>query len=177
MPTLNERSIAEESSKIMAELAKRIYIPTTPSSPPGLVEANTLDPWSAAGQYALGWTYLCVVLVFLITFTRIYHWWTDKLRQALFKEEMKKHAVAYSPDDDCYSMGNMATGRTADQLFPREPEKPNRPEYQSAASSITPINDTLALFRWIFYRPIPELKWKKHSLSFPSLAVTGTLII
>lgn len=169
------------ASAIVAEVAKRINIPSTPTSPAGLIEANTVDPWSQAGKYALGWTYLCIILVVLVAVTRVYHLWTDKLRQALYKEHVQEKLAAYAPSpDDMYSaQSNLGTGCTADQLFPRHPETDTnaRPTYQHSTSSIGPINDTLALFRWIFYRPIPELRWRKHSMSFPSLAVTCLLII
>ncbi len=147
-------------SSTMADLAKRVYIPTTPSSLPGQIEANTVDPWINAGQYALGWTYFCVVIVFLVSATRVYHWWTDKMRQALYKTEVQKNMMAYSPESE-YAMSNMTSSNTADQFFQHEIEKQHRPEYQSAASSINFINDTLALFRWIFYRPIPEINYYK----------------
>src|SRR5450432_3310256 len=169
------RGVAE-SSKTMAQLGKRILIPLTPTSPPGLVEANTVDPWKDAGKYALGWTYFCLILIFLITITRMYHFWTDKLRQALYKEEVEKNAYTYSPETD-FGMTNMETGRTADQLFPRSPVNKEQINYQSRWSSIGPINDTLALFRWIFYRPIPEIRYKWIELIFPSLALTSLLTI
>jgi predicted ferric reductase len=181
MPGLDGNAMmgrASEGSQTMTELAKRIKIPLTPTSPPGLVEALTVDPWTAAGSYALGWTYFCLILVFLITITRMYHYWTDKLRQALYKEEMEKRAWEYQPEVDYdHTMDNMMTGGTTDQFFPRTTEKNDAPQYQSRWSSIGFINDTLALFRWVFYRPIPEIRWKFIELIFPSLAVTGLLII
>lgn len=165
-------------SQTYAELAKRIYIPLTSSSPAGLVEADTVDPWIKSGKYALGWTYFCVVLVVLVSVTRVYHLWTDKLRQAMHKIEVEKHIANYSPDTD-YAMQNLGTGATIDQLFPRTGEKAViLSRGQSHWSSIGPVNDTLALFRWIFYRPVPEIRWrKKIILSFPSLAVIAILII
>jgi predicted ferric reductase len=172
--------MAAEASRTMAQLAKRIKIPLTPTSPPGLVEALTVDPWTAAGQYALGWTYFCLILVFLITITRMYHYWTDKLRQALYKEEMDRRAWEYQPEVDYdNTMDNMMTGGTTQQFFPRPTinEKEDLPQYQSRWSSIGFINDTLALFRWIFYRPVPEIHWKFVHIIFPSLAVTTLLIV
>lgn len=75
----------------------------------------------------------------------------------------------------------MITGNTVDQLFPREQtqeKSSDESRYQSTASSLSFINDTLALFRWIFYRPIPEIRYyKKRRLSFPSLAVVSVLAI
>lgn len=165
-------------SGTVAELAARVNIPTTPTSPPGQIEANTVDPFKEAGKYALGWTYFCIILVSLISAARVYHWWTDKLRQALYKDEQEANAMAYSPDLD-YGMGHtgMVTSNTVDQLFPRTEEKTHS-SYQTTASSINIINDTIALFRWIFYRPIPEIRYyKKKRLSFPSLAVVCVIVI
>lgn len=179
MPISSEEvHTVEAGSRTFAELAKRIYIPLTPTSPPGLVEADTVDPFNQAWKYALGWTYFCIVLLVLVSVTRAYHAWTDKLRQAMHKQEVEKYLQQWSPAED-YAMGNMETGRTVDQLFPRQGEKAfELTRGQSHWSSIGVVNDTLALFRWIFYRPVPEVKWnKKIWLSFPSLAVIGIIII
>ncbi|KAF4624922.1 hypothetical protein G7Y89_g13248 [Cudoniella acicularis] len=174
-----DTSAARAGSRTLEELAKRIYIPLTSTSPPGLIEADTVDPWILSGKYALGWTYLCVILVVLVAITRAYHLWTDKIRQAMHKHEVEQYYGNYSPDQD-YAMMNMQTGQTEDQFFPREQvEKPiTLTRGQSHWSSIGPVNDTLALFRWIFYRPVPEIRWKKKTvLSFPSLAVIAILTI
>ena len=124
--TSGEMSAARAGSQTLQELAKRIYIPLTATSPPGLVEADTVDPWTQAGKYALGWTYFCIVLMVLVATARVYHLWTDKLRQAMHKQEVQQQMTQYqySPDNE-YGMANMETGRTVDQLFPREGvEKP-----------------------------------------------------
>jgi predicted ferric reductase len=165
-------------SRTIAELGKRILIPLTPTSPPGLVEADTVDPWTKSGKYALGWTYFCLVLLVLVTITRAYHAWTDKLRQAMHKEEVEQFLNQW-PTEEEYAAGNMYTGRTVDQLFPRAGEKAfELTRGQSHWSSISIVNDTLALFRWIFYRPVPEIKWNnKTRLSFPSLAVLAIVLI
>ena len=177
--TPEEVSAVRAGTQTFVELAKRINIPLTPTSPAGLIEADTVDPWNKSGKYALGWTYFCLVLVVLVAVTRIYHLWTDKIRQAMHKQEVEKHMRATYAQDTEFAMGSMETGRTADQLFPREGEKGFAlTRGQSHWSSIGAVNDTLALFRWIFYRPVPELKWKKMTLlSFPSLAVIGILVI
>jgi hypothetical protein len=127
---------AREATRTMAELARRLNIPRTPTSPPGLIEADTVDPWSDAGKYALGWTYFCLVLVSLVTITRLYHYWTDKLRQALYKEVMEQQAIQnYVPELE-YPMHNMETGAAADQQLPRESEKTEYQIYQSRWSSL-----------------------------------------
>ncbi|KAG9238738.1 ferric reductase like transmembrane component-domain-containing protein [Amylocarpus encephaloides] len=182
---LAEMSIKRAGSRTMANLAKRIHIKITPTSPPGLIEANRLDPWDKAGKYALGWTYFCIVLVVLVAITRVYHLWTDKIRQAMHKQEIQQYYGEYTPDDD-YIMEDMhqgqfghTRGHTREQLFPLPGEKGvELTRGQSHWSSIRAVNDTLALFRWIFYRPVPEIKYKKRIvLGFPSLAVIAILVI
>ncbi|KAJ5051860.1 uncharacterized protein L3040_001627 [Drepanopeziza brunnea f. sp. 'multigermtubi'] len=180
MPSIFGQISAERAgSQTLVEISKRINIPLTATSPPGLIEANTVDPFDKSGKYGLGWTYFCLVLVVLVGVTRCYHLWTDKLRQAMHKHEVEQHMMTYSPDSD-YAMGNIVTGGTGQQLFPRENDEKSfvLTRGQSHWSSFGFVNDTLALFRWIFYRPVPEIKWKKGIiLSFPSLAVIAILVI
>jgi predicted ferric reductase len=172
-------------SEMLSELAKRINIPLTPTSPPGLVEANSIDPWKKSGKYALGWTYFCLVLVVLVAVTRVYHLWTDKIRQAMHKHEVQQHYGNYSPEDE-YAMEEMQGGQMGfnrdhnqQQIYPQDGEKAMElTRGQSHWSSIRAVNDTLALFRWIFYRPVPEVKYKKKVLlGFPSLSVIAILAI
>lgn len=172
-------SAVRAGTQTFAELAKRIYIPLTATSPAGLVEADTVDPWSQSGKYALGWTYFCLVMVFLVSVTRLYHLWTDKLRQAMHKQEVEQHVANSYRQNPEYAMENMGTGATVEQLFPRPGEKAFAlTRGTNRWSSIGFVNDTLALFRWIFYRPVPELHWKKKViLSFPSLSVIAILTI
>ncbi|KAI9054346.1 hypothetical protein LZ554_001510 [Drepanopeziza brunnea f. sp. 'monogermtubi'] len=160
MPSIFGQISAERAgSQTLVEISKRINIPLTATSPPGLIEANTVDPFNKSGKYGLGWTYFCLVLVVL--------------------HEVEQHMVTYSPDSD-YAMGNIVTGGTGQQLFPRENDEKSfvLTRGQSHWSSIGFVNDTLALFRWVFYRPVPEIIWKKRRiLSFPSLAVIAILVI
>lgn len=179
MSASGDMSAVRVGSQTLVELAKRIEIPLTATSPPGLIEANTVDPFSKSGKYALGWIYFGLVLVVLVGITRCYHLWTDKLRQAMHKHEVEQQMVTYSPDAD-YAMGNIGTGGTGQQFFPRGNDGQTMvfTRGQSHWSSIGVVNDTLALFRWIFYRPVPEIKWKRKTiLSFPSLAVIAILVI
>ncbi|KAF5873007.1 putative ferric reductase transmembrane component 7 protein [Botrytis fragariae] len=175
-------SAVEAASQAVQSLAKRIYIPFTAASPPGLIAANTLDPWNKAGKYALAWTYFPVIIVCLVAITRAYHLWTDKLRQAYHKNEVEKQLVRYyQQQQDEYTMTNIHTGESEQQFFPATTldEKPYIVVTKGSHwSSIPLINDTLALFRWVFYRPIPELRYKKKLITaFPSLAVVALLII
>ncbi len=177
---IEDMSAARAGSRTLAELAKRINIPLTPTSPPGLIEADTVDPWTKSGKYGLGWTYFCLLLLLLVTVTRVYHLWTDKLRQAMHKQEVERYLQqVYAAEAEQYAIGEMRTGGTADQLFPRDAEKSmNLTRGQSRWSSIGAVNDTLALFRWIFYRPVPDIMYKKEVLlSFPSLSVICLLLV
>lgn len=167
----------------MTELAKRIDIPLEPNSPAGLVQALTEDPWSQSGKYGLGWTYFALVLAALAMFTRIWHYWQDKIRQAIYKQEMEQHfRNLYSLDPEWDRSAALATAVTAAgsgrHFFPDEPpneEKNFRPK--AHFSSVTFVNDTLALFRWVFYRSIPDIIWRKHRFTFSSLAVLGCAFI
>lgn len=181
MPVAMGNALVERAgSQTLVELAKRLYIPLTPTSPPGLVEANTLDPFNKSGKYALGWTYYCIILLMAVTVTRCYHLWTDKLRQAMHKQEVEEYLQQnyYVPDNE-YAMQNMQSSATVDPLFSRVEEKDmGLTRGSSRWSSISWVNDTLALFRWIFYRPVPSIRWKKTVLvSFPSLSIIILLTV
>lgn len=166
----NINGLAAWIGRSISDLTKRINIPLTPTSPPGLVQANVVDPWSQSGKYALGWTYFALALMGGVLVVRIWHYWQDKIRQAIYKQEVEDHYQnLYSIEAD-YAMA-MQTGQ-AQQFFPDGPamgDKQFRPK--AHFSSVGIVNDTLALFRWVFYRPIPDIAWKKHRFTFSSLAV------
>ncbi|KXJ94090.1 ferric reductase like transmembrane component [Microdochium bolleyi] len=159
------------ATRTATELIRRILIPLTPTSPPGLVEANTVDPWIQSGKYALGWTYFSIALVGAVVMVRIWHWWQDKIRQAIYKQDMEQHYR------DLYSLAPeiapsaMQTNATTQHFFPEDGGEKKDFKPRSDFSAIGPILDTLALFRWVFYRPIPDLVWRKWRLTFSSLAV------
>ncbi|ORY67624.1 ferric reductase like transmembrane component [Pseudomassariella vexata] len=159
------------ASRNMAELAKRILIPLTASSPPGLVEANTIDPWSKSGKYALGWTYFCLALMGVVIFVRIWHWWQDKIRQAIYKQEVERHYQNLYSLDAEHTMTALQTGTTGGHFFPETGEE--KPDFKPKTdfSAVGPVLDALALFRWVFYRPVPDLVWRKHRFTFSSAAV------
>lgn len=177
------REMAESATKTVSELAKRIFIPLTPTSPPGQVEANTVDPWIKSGKYALGWTYFCLALMVFVIVVRIWHFWQDKIRQAIYKQEVEEHYNhLYSLDPD-YAQHNMGTGQTSQRHFFPDDNSPSgvieEKQFRPKAhfSSVTPVLDTLALFRWIFYRPIPDIVWRRHRFTFSSLAVLAVVFV
>jgi predicted ferric reductase len=177
------RSAADATPGTLAELAKRINIPLAPNSPPGLVQALTVDPWSQSGKYGLGWTYFALAIGGLAVFMRVWHYWQDKIRQAIYKQDMEQHFQnLYSMDPGWDRSAALATGMTASEsgrhFFPEEPhveEKKFKPK--AHFSSVGFFNDTLALFRWVFYRPIPDIVLGKHRFTFSSLAVLGCAFI
>ncbi|KAI9841243.1 MAG: hypothetical protein M1837_000908 [Sclerophora amabilis] len=151
-------------------LVKRIILPDNSTNSLGLDTASLQDPWSQAGKYALGWVYFCIILVVVSVILRFYHLWTDKIRTALYKEEAELASKTSSPDTD-YEMANLDTNNTVAKLFPRPRELPQRPKAQSSVSSVGPINNCIAFIRWLFYRPLPSIVWKKRTFSFPSIGI------
>ncbi|KAK8070901.1 ferric reductase transmembrane component 7 [Apiospora hydei] len=167
------------ASRTIGQLAKRIHIPLTATSPPGLVEALTVDPWDRAGKYGLGWTYFCLALMGSVLFVRIWHWWQDKIRQAIYKQDVERHyRDLYSLDPE-QAMTAMQTEQPGRHFFPEtnhEEKKDFKP--RSDFSSITPVLDALALFRWVFYRPIPDLPlyWQSIQFGSPPVAIRAGMI-
>ncbi|ERS98492.1 uncharacterized protein SPSK_05919 [Sporothrix schenckii 1099-18] len=182
-------------------LARRIYIPLTPTSPPGLVEADTVDPWIKSGKYGLAFTYFAAALTASVLVVRLWHYWQDKIRQAIYKQEVEEHynhlyladpewdqppgtaasiaAAAAAANANANAGHGNATPPTAYTIghnssrhfFPDEVKAETAFRPKAHMSSITVVNDALALFRWIFYRPIPDLVIFKHRFTFSSLAV------
>ncbi|KAM5346761.1 hypothetical protein ACJ41O_009766 [Fusarium nematophilum] len=174
-PNLNIREAVDEATKSFSGLIKRISIPLTPDSPPGLVQAHTVDPWEKSGKYALGWTYFALALIGTVLFMRVWHFWQDKIRQAIYKQEVEEHyRNAYNIEADYAMAAGLPTGQTGQQFFPEVDmgEKNFRPK--AHFSSVNIVNDILALFRWIFYRPIPDFVWGRRRVTFSSLAVLTT---
>ncbi|PSR75521.1 ferric reductase transmembrane component 7 [Coniella lustricola] len=171
---LTIRGMAEAMSQRTEELAKRIYIPLTATSPPGLVQADTVDPWLKSGKYGLAWTYFALVLLVAVIIVRLWHYWQDKIRQAIYKQEVEQYynnlwaADAQHAQDASHTGGQGTPGR---HFFPEEEKAATAFRPDAHFSSIGLINDTLALFRWVFYRPIPDLRWRKHRITFSSSAV------
>ncbi|KAI0602581.1 ferric reductase like transmembrane component [Biscogniauxia sp. FL1348] len=167
----DSQPLAVGASRTLAELAKRIYIPLTATSPPGLVEANTIDPWSQSGKYGRGWTYFSLALMACVVFVRVWHWWQDKIRQAIYKQEVEQHYRDLYSLDPAYAVTGAHTAQTGRHFFPEEGGEKKDFKPKSDFSAVGPVLDTLALFRWVFYRPVPDIVWRKRRFTFSSLAV------
>ncbi|GJN69268.1 hypothetical protein PLICBS_003316 [Purpureocillium lilacinum] len=164
------RAMAADAGQTISKLFRRINIPLTATSPPGLVQANVVDPWSQSGKYALGWTYFALAMMACVIVVRVWHYWQDKIRQAIYKQEVEDYyRNMYSMDTD-YATA-LHSGQ-AGQFFP-EGDGLGYKQFRPKAhfSSVGVVNDTLALFRWLFYRPIPDIVIGKHRFTFSSLAV------
>ncbi|CAK3893968.1 Ferric cupric reductase transmembrane component 7 [Lecanosticta acicola] len=166
---LPERRILEGVST----LEKRVYIPCcNSSSPPGLVEAETVDPWQQSGKYALGWVYFAIILLALTTAVRRYHYWNDKIRVASHEAFMEEVAKTASPATD-YAVSAPNTDRSTRKFFPTEGPLQQPPNAHADSSSNWFVRILLGSIRHVFYHPIPSIKLlrKLRPVNFPSPGV------
>lgn len=116
---LGHLNVAERDvTNVLTTLVRRINIPFNSSSPAGLIEANTRDPWKKSGKYALAYVYFCIPFLIVAGLLRYYHLFTDKIRTALHQEEVLKSATTSSPDTD-YEMSVIYTDKSTNKFFPR----------------------------------------------------------
>ena len=154
-------------------LVKRVNVTITGNSTAGLIAASKQDPWLKAGKYSLGWVYFSIILLLATCIIRLYHIWTDKIRRALYKEEIAKSSKTSSPESD-YEMANLGTSNSTGRFFPRDGALPQESTPESSMLSIAPINNSIAMLRWIFYRPFPTLRYRRREFSLPA---PGVLVI
>lgn len=169
MPTLWDHIVGGSPTVSVRSLTKRINIPLTSNSPAGLVAASKQDPWTGAGKYALGWVYFSIIILVMTALIHCYHWLTDRIRRATYKEVIKSSTTS-SPDTD-YEMANLPTNSSGRKLFPRPRNDAQKVQQQSSMSSSTPLNNTIAIFRYVFYRPLPSLRFRKMQVGLPSAGV------
>ncbi|KAK3706649.1 hypothetical protein LTR37_012658 [Vermiconidia calcicola] len=161
-------------------LGKRVEIPCcNSSSPPGLVEAATIDPWQESGKYALAWVYFSIILLVLVSAMRWYHFWHDKIRTAVHKGIVEEAAKIGSPDPDPDHSG-LSSAQSTKKFFPKEGPLPGQPKPEPPQSSTSrPIYAAIALFRLVFYRPIPtfRLRYGWRRLVFPSPGIILVVVM
>lgn len=164
----SERDITQGVSSLL----RRVNIPFNSSSPAGLIEANTVDPWNKSGKYALAYVYFCIILLVTAAVMRYYHLFTDKIRTAIRQEELLQALTISSPDTD-FETSTLCTDKSTMKFFPREGQLPSVPKTQPSISSVAIINNLVALFRFIFYRPVRPVNLKKgwRPIDFPPLSV------
>lgn len=165
-----------QATRSVSGVVKRLLIPLTPTSPPGLVQADTVDPWSKSGKYALGWTYFAAAISACVFLVRMWHFWQDKIRQAIYKQQVETHYQETYNVDANFVQAAIRTG-TAQEFFPEGNPMGEKFRPKAHFSSIGFINDTLALFRWVFYRSVPDVAIGKYRFTFSSLAVLATTFL
>lgn len=170
MPALWDHIAGGSPTASFGSLTKRINIPITSNSPAGLVAARKQDPWTGAGKYALGWVYFSVIILVITALIHCYHWLTDRIRRATYKEEAMKSSAISSPVTD-YEMANLPTNSSNRNFFPRPRNDVQETQQQSSMSSSKPLNSTIAIFRYVFYRPLPSFGFRKIQVTLPSAGV------
>lgn len=162
------------------ELVKRVRIPINSTTPPHLIDAIKQDPWTQADKYALGWVYFCIILLFFATALRIWNYWGDRIRIALYKDEVITSAISASAvsANSPWDMPSTATDNSRQVFFPPTgPLLHRQQKQQSTASAIAPFNNVISVFRYVFYRPMPVLKVRGWRFTFPSAAVLVIIMI
>lgn len=180
IPDYLEARSLRESEQLFNELYKRVNVPINSTTPPALLDAIQNDPFSRAGKYGLLFVYFAIILLVTTAFMRVFHYWGDKIRTALHKEEVIESAKEWSANSATEESALPASSQTDSStrhFFPATgPLIPTRPKKQAAVSAIAPINNVIAVFRWVFYRPIPPLRIWKFRFVFPSLNVMVIVI-
>lgn len=189
-----DRETLSTIERSIEELVKRVNIPINSTTPPALQDAIQHEPFHSAGKYGLLFVYVGIILVVTSTLMRMYYYWGDKIRTALYKEEFLNSASATSPpgfspqqgyqgyhgymDNELPSALSANTDGSTRHFFPlKGPLPTEKPKQQAAMSAIAPLNNTIALFRWIFYRPVPALRIRRFTFTFPSLGVLVIMTI
>ncbi|KAL4757943.1 putative metalloreductase transmembrane component [Aspergillus foveolatus] len=152
-------------------LVKRIDFPSDTPWGDAVLEERQRDSWSKAGKYGRGWVYFSLVLLAIATAIRFYHTWGDRVRIAIHKE--KPQAGFQSPQDE-YELPSAATDSSTTLFFPAQGSLHTK--QQSSVSTVAPLNNAIALARWIFYRSLPEVRVGKYRIVFPSLGASAIIL-
>jgi len=181
-PGRSNVNLALPDYDILRALTKRICIPYNSSSPAGLIEADTVDPFAASGKYALGFVYFAVVLLVLTAAKRVYYLWKDKLRIAIHDGENEKLRDAARESQDVMVASPRSTRLSLQSMASKASiEKVEQDEEVDAQEMSTTQNEqpwlertfdiSIALIRFLVYRPLPEIVLRRHwrPIIFPSL--------
>ncbi|EXJ62370.1 hypothetical protein A1O7_02804 [Cladophialophora yegresii CBS 114405] len=192
MPSVPSEALAlltrRATEQTTEELLKRVNIPINSTTPPALLDAIQHDPFNSADKYGLIFVFIGIILVVTTTIKRLYYYWGDKIRTALYKEEVINSAstlspVGFSPHAGfgTYELPSAISAHTdasTRHFFPdKGPLVAEKAKQQAAVSAIAPLNNAIAFFRWIFYRPIPAIRIGKYRFTFPSLGVLAVMLI
>ncbi|KMU91780.1 Fre7p [Coccidioides immitis H538.4] len=158
--------VSRDTQGSLVSIVKRIDIPITSMTTPGQLEASRHDPFNQASKYALGWVYFSIVLLVFTFVIRSYHIWGDKIRAALYREELRNFDKSLELD---HEMATPATANSTSSFFPVHGALPPPPKRESAIANMPWLNYSIAFVRWIFYRPIPVIRLWKLEIVPPSL--------
>nr|KMM66839.1 ferric reductase [Coccidioides posadasii RMSCC 3488] len=158
--------VSRDTQGSLVSIVKRIDIPITSMTTPGQLEASRHDPFNQASKYALGWVYFSIALLVFTFVIRSYHIWGDKIRAALYREELRNFDKSLELD---HEMATPATANSTSSFFPVHGALPPPPKRESAIANMRWLNYSIAFVRWIFYRPIPVIRLWKLEIVPPSL--------
>jgi hypothetical protein len=169
--SLAERAIGSAFHTLIA----RVNIPNaTASTAPGMIDALKRDPFKKSSKYGLAWVYFGLILLVFAAFLHFYHATTDRIRTALHEDEVQKSSVTSSPSTD-FEMAALKTDKSTAKLFPRQDHlhRPQSVHSETAFWAFRPFNMLIALFRYIFYRPAPNIQLRKQwgPMEFPPFSV------
>lgn len=156
----------------LISLAKRINVPITASTTAADQAEMQRDPWSQSGKYALGWVYFSVVVVVLTSLVRVYHLLSDRIRVAVHREINLLSPNGNSAGTSDQELTSAATDSSTRKFFPKTGPLPSSSR-QHESSLLAPMSISIAVFRWVFYRPIPTLVIGKLRIVFPALSVVA----
>ncbi|KAJ6151307.1 hypothetical protein N7470_007901 [Penicillium chermesinum] len=168
----------------MSSLAKRVYVEITASTTAAERNEMNRDNFRNAGKYGYGFVYFAVVLLVCTSVVRFYNTWGDKMRIVLHREngspDLTDSNNASSPDE--YELPSAGTDASSAQFFPSPNLKSSAPTSQplrreSFLQRLVPLNKSIALFRWVFYRPIPSFRIGSLVFAFPSGAVVAIIFV
>ncbi|KAF7717925.1 Uncharacterized protein PECH_002671 [Penicillium ucsense] len=158
---------------------KRVNVVITASNTPEEIAETKRDPWSQSAKYGHAFVYFSLVLLAFTSLVRFYHIWGDKIRIAKYKE---RQPVFFDSSDLCVSSDadhvttSASTEASTAHLFPKTRLVSHTKREASWFSGFMPLQEVIALMRWIFYRPVPVLKIGTFCIVFPSLAVTAIVL-
>lgn len=158
--------------KHATSLVKRIQFPEETSWNNAVLTERQRDPWAQAGKYGRGWVYFSLVLLAISTALRVYQSWGDRIRIALHKEAPRKGFQ--SPQDE-YELPSAATDSSTTLFFPAQGPL-HTEQQQSSVSTVAPLNNAIALVRWVFYRSLPEVRIGRYRIVFPSLGASAIIL-
>lgn len=167
-----------KSLEARAPLTRRIIVPVNGAFTPAEIAEMNRAPWLQAGKYGLAWTYFAFALLFLASAIRFYHIWGDKIRIALHKED-RSSPLPNAAQQGESELPSAATEKSTTQFFPQRRIHHHSRHSQSSVSTIStiaPLNNTIAFFRWLFYRPIPVWRVGSFQIVFPSLGVSAVVL-